>query len=127
MRMLSRLLVAVFVSVAVIAGGLPELHANQTLTAGRYTAKAKALVCGACVKKIMDTARAFPGIESASVDRKSSTLEFVVGPDAHVDVAQLQSALKAASDEMGMGADYTLSDIRKAGKAKARKTPKAKD
>lgn len=87
-------------------------HGSKVLTAGRYTAKVKALVCGACAKNIRDTARAFPGIESVSVDEKSSKLNFTVGPDAHVNVAKLQAALKASSEEMGMGADYSLRNIR---------------
>jgi len=96
--------------------------APAMLATGRYTAKIKALVCGACAKKIAETARAFPGIQSVSVDGKTSMLRFAVAPDAQVDVAKLQAAMKAASDEMGMGADYTLSDIRKAGAAKKKRS-----
>lgn len=92
--------------------------APATLAPGKYTAKAKALVCGACVKKITETTAAFPGVRDVSADQKSSTLRFTVAPGAQVDVAKLQAALKAASDDMGMGADYSLGDIRKAGAAK---------
>lgn len=101
--------------------GQEEAPAPATLSTGRYTAKVKALVCGACAKKIAQTARAFPGLQNVSVDEKSSALRFAVEPDVQVDVAKLQAAMKAASDEMGMGADYTLSDIRKAGSQKKKK------
>lgn len=69
----------------------------------------------ACLKKITETAAAFPGVQDVSADRKSSTLRFTVAPGAQVDVASLQAALKTASDEMGMGADCSLSNIKKAG------------
>ncbi|MDE2039855.1 MAG: cation transporter [Elusimicrobia bacterium] len=88
------------------------------LVSGAYSAKAKALICGACAKKIKETAGAFPGVKNVSVDAKSSTLRFDVAPGQKVEVAKLQAALKAASDDMGMGADYSLSDIRKTGAAK---------
>lgn len=118
-----RMLVVILCAVAVLPLRALKVQAHEghehseapaTLTTGRYTAKVKALVCGACAKKITATARAFPGLQNVSVDAKSSTLRFAVEPDARVDIAKLQAAMKAASDEMGMGADYSLSDIRKA-------------
>lgn len=124
MNRLLRMLLSVSLAVPLAVSGVlghEGKHGAQTLATGRYTAKVKALVCGACAKKIMETARTFPGIENMSVDQKTSTLNFAVAPDAHIDVAKLQAALKAASDEMGMGADYSLSDIRKAAKKKAKK------
>lgn len=59
------------------------------------------------------TTAGFPGLKNVSVDAKSRTLKFSVNPGAKVDMAKMQASLKAASDEMGMGADYSLSDIRK--------------
>jgi hypothetical protein len=45
------------------------------------------------------------------VDQDKKTVQFTVKKDATVKVSDLQKALKAAADRMGMGADYTLSDL----------------
>lgn len=129
MKKLIKTLLALTLALPLATHGAPTHegdHGSKMLTSGRYTAKAKALVCGACAKKITDTARAFPGIKNVTVDEKSSTLNFTVDPDAHVDAAKLQAALKASSDEMGMGADYTLLNIRKADKTKGKKQARPK-
>jgi len=92
----------------------------QTLKEGRYSAQVKAIVCGACAPKILETVRAFPGVEDASVDKDKSQLTFAVKHGAKVSLGKLQAKLKAASDDMGMGADYTLHDVKKqAEKSKA--------
>ena len=85
---------------------------ENSLRAGTYTAKVKALVCRGCgplVKKTMEDLKA---IESASVDQQASTVEFKVRKDNTIKVSEIQTALKAAADRMGMGADYTLSDVK---------------
>ena len=90
--------------------------ADDVLNAGAYTAKVKAMTCGGCPPLVKKTMEGLKGIESAAVDRQSSSVEFTVKKDNTVKVADLQTALKAASDKMGMGADYTLSDIKPKGK-----------
>jgi hypothetical protein len=51
-------------------------------------------------------------IDSVSVDSKESTVQFQAKKDKTVKLPDLQQALKAAAAKMGMGADYTLSDIK---------------
>ena len=46
------------------AGGTASKE--RVLAAGKYTAKAKALVCGGCVSMIRETLEKNPGIESVS-------------------------------------------------------------
>ena len=86
----------------------------QMLTAGAYSAKAKALVCSGCGPIIQQTLEKVKGLESISIDPKTSMVKFKVKKDASIDVAKLQKTLKDASGEMGMGADYRLMDIKKA-------------
>lgn len=83
----------------------------QTLAAGEYSAKVKAIVCSGCVPVIEKTVREFPGIESASVDQETSTVRFTVKKGAKVALAKLQQALVAAAGTMGMGADYRLLEL----------------
>src|ERR1017187_9933326 len=83
----------------------------NVLEAGTYTAKVAAIPCEACPPVIEKTFKAQPGIDQVSVDQKTSSLTFTVKPGAQVQLPDLQSALKAASDQMGMGADYQLHDI----------------
>ncbi len=92
------------------------LAADDVLAAGTYTAKVKAMTCGGCPPLVKKTMEGQKGIESATVDRQTSTVQFTVKKDSTIKVADLQTALKAASDKMGMGADYTLSDIKAKGK-----------
>ena len=86
---------------------------EQTLAPGNYSAKVKALVCEGCAAFIQDSLKGFAGIENLKVDQKAKMVRFSVKKDAVVKVADLQKALKSASDEMGMGADYSLSELRK--------------
>lgn len=90
-----------------------------TMKEGRYTAQVKAIICGACAPKILETVKGFPGIEGAEVDRDKSQLTFTVKAGSKVSFDKLQAKLKAASDDMGMGADYTLHDLKKVEKPKA--------
>lgn len=86
--------------------------AAQTLKAGTYTASVGAIPCAGCADVIQETLGAAKGIEAAKVDAKTKTVQFTVKKDAAVPLADLQTALKAASDQMGMGADYRLSDVK---------------
>lgn len=89
--------------------------AKEVLKAGSYTATVAALVCGACPPEVEKTLKTFPGIEGVSVSQEKSTANFKIKKGASVKVSKLQAALKAASDKMGMGADYSLRDIRRVG------------
>ena len=85
---------------------------QDVLKPGEYTAKVKALVCAGCGPLIVKTMKAMKEIDSVSVDSANKTVKFAVKKDATLKAADLQKALKGAADAMGMGADYTLSDLK---------------
>ena len=91
-------------------GAAPE--GDLVLQAGTYTAQVAAIPCEGCPPVIEQTMLAQPGIATAKADQKTSSLTFTIKPDAQVNAADLQKALKAASDQMGMGADYSLKNIK---------------
>ena len=87
-------------------------HADDpVLPEGRYSAKAKSLVCGGCAEAIEKAMGGVPGIATVTVDAKTGVVGFTVNKGASVAWSDLQTVLKAASDQMGMGADYRLSDF----------------
>ncbi|HVO33760.1 MAG TPA: hypothetical protein VMU17_07580 [Elusimicrobiota bacterium] len=81
------------------------------LKSGSYKAGVVAIPCEACPPVIVSTLRAQKGITDVVVDQKTSTVQFRVQPGSSVKLANLQTALKAASDEMGMDADYRLKNV----------------
>jgi len=108
-----RVLYSMMAALAVLAMiGLAAGQSPEVLNAGKYTAKVKAITCGGCGPLIKKTMLAMKEIESAVIDSDKKTVEFVVKKDSSVKVSDLQKALKAASDQMGMGADYTLSELK---------------
>ncbi len=89
--------------------------ADQSLGAGTYTAKVKALVCRGCGPFVKKTLEGLKPIESATVNQQASTVEFTVRKDTTIKLSEIQAALKAAAEKMGMGADYTLSNVKAKG------------
>ncbi len=108
-------LLAAFVLVSMIAA-LPAAaqKAPDVLKSGEYTATVKAMVCGGCASLVKQTMRENKNIDAVSVDSAKNTVQFSVKKDATVKVADLQKALDAAAKNMGMGADYTLMDLKSA-------------
>ncbi len=111
-----RALLGVVVGLALVstlgaASGLAAAD-DQVLNAGTYIASVKAIVCRGCGSLIKKTLEGMKQIESASVNQDAKTVEFVVKKDNSVKVSDLQAALKTAADKMGMGADYTLSNVK---------------
>jgi hypothetical protein len=112
-RRVLRTVVVALALLAVIAGSVAVARAaDDPLKTGTYTAKVKAIVCGGCGSLIKKTMEGLKPIETATVDQKASTVEFTVRKDATIKLSEIQTALKAAADKMGMGADYTLSDVK---------------
>jgi len=87
-------------------------QSKDMLMPGTYTAKVKAIVCGGCGPLIQKTLQNFKELEAVTVDQKSSTVQFSVKKDSMTTVGDLQKALDTAAKRMGMGADYTLSDVK---------------
>ncbi len=113
---IARSVVAIVVLIAaVLTTAVAIRAADEALKAGTYTAKVKAIVCRGCPPVIKKTIEGLKPIESATVDQKTSTVEFTVRKDATIKLAEIQTALKAAADKMGMGADYTLSEVKPKG------------
>jgi hypothetical protein len=90
------------------AGG----QAKDMLMPGAYVAKVKAIVCDGCGPLIQKTLQNFKELEAVAVDQKNKTVQFSVKKGSMTAVSTLQKALDAAAKSMGMGADYSLSDIR---------------
>lgn len=110
---------ALMMAVSAAAHGLaatPAVKAEKkVLTQGVYAATVAALVCEACPAEVAKTLKAFPGLEAVSLSREKSTVRFAVKKGAAVRTEKLQSALRAASERMGMGADYGLRDLKRVG------------
>ena len=104
--------VAVLVLSALILTGFVAAQSKDELKAGQYTAKVKAIVCGGCGPLIQKTLANFKELEAVTVDQKASSVQFTIKKDATVKLTELQKALDAAANRMGMGADYTLSDVK---------------
>ena len=88
--------------------------APDVLKAGDYTAKVKALTCGGCGPLVKKTMEGMKAISSVNVDSATKTVQFAVKKDATIKLADLQKALDGAAKSMGMGADYTLLDLKPA-------------
>jgi hypothetical protein len=87
-------------------------QSNDVLTPGTYVAKVKAIVCDGCGPLIQKTLQNFKELEVVTVDQKNKTVKFSVKKGSTVTVSSLQKALDAAAKLMGMGADYSLSDLK---------------
>ena len=85
---------------------------KDMLMPGTYTAKVKAIVCDGCGPLIQKTLQNFKELEAVTVDQKGKTVQFSVKKGAMTTAVDLQKALDAAAKRMGMGADYTLSDVK---------------
>lgn len=88
---------------------------SQVLKEGHYTAKLKPFVCSGCPAFVEKAMAEINGIDSVAVE--GATVHFTVKKGAAVNLADLQKNLKTYADKMGMGADYSLSDIKPGKKA----------
>ncbi len=111
-RLLSVVIVCCALLAAIGSGSVVAGPADQVLGTGSYTANVKAIVCRGCGSLIKRTLEGMKEIESASVDQDAKTVEFAVKKDNTVKLSDIQAALKAAAEKMGMGADYTLSNVK---------------
>ena len=96
---------------------------SASLAPGTYTAKVKTFVCEGCGPLVQKTLAADPAVGSVSVDQETQTATFTVKKGARADLASLQKSLDAAAQQMGMGADYGLSDVKKRSAKKASSNP----
>ncbi len=87
-------------------------QAPDVLKSGTYTAKVKAITCGGCGPLIVKTMEAMKEIDTVSVDSKNKTVQFAVKTGVALNRVEMQKALDAAAKKMGMGADYTLLDLK---------------
>jgi copper chaperone CopZ len=85
---------------------------DMALSSGYYEAKVGAIVCGGCKDLIEKTMRSVNGIGAAQVDEQKGTVKFTVLKDKNVQLSAIQASLKMAADQMGMGADYSLSNVK---------------
>lgn len=107
MKFLSTLSLAVLLSSLALAA-----KPAAALTPGSYTATLKQLACEGCPSWIVQHMKEIPGIADASVDGDKRVLTFSVKPGAKLKVETIQKKLNAAAEQMGMGADYALKDVK---------------
>ncbi len=114
-KVMSALVMAALAATQGFAATVASKGTKGVLKAGSYSAKVAALVCPACPPEVEKTLKTFPGIERITVSQEKSTASFKIKKGSSVNEAKLQAALKAASDKEGMGADYSLSDLKRVG------------
>lgn len=114
-KVMTALVLAALAVTQSFAASKADKGSKGVLKAGSYTATVAGMVCGACPPQVEKTLKTFPGIEGVAVSQEKSAVSFTVKKGALVKEAKLQAALKAASSKMGMGADYSLSDIKRVG------------
>ncbi len=103
---------SLWIAVPFLAANAPKAAiADATLKGGAYTAKVNAMVCEGCADFITQALKTNRNVENIAVDPKTKTVAFTIKPNAQVKVSALQAALKAKADEMGMGANYSLSEL----------------
>jgi hypothetical protein len=86
--------------------------AVKTLTTGYYEALVKAIPCDCCKDHLEETIRNTDGIGAAQYNDAEGTVRFTVMKGKTLSLPQLTESLQQAQEQMGMGADYTLSEIK---------------
>ncbi|TXH29781.1 MAG: hypothetical protein E6Q99_00260 [Elusimicrobia bacterium] len=86
------------------------------LAPGGYGATLPAFVCGGCAEWVQGHLAKDKRLTGVAVDPASRALTFRVKPGAPVTAAELQKALDAAATQMGMGADYTMTELKARGR-----------
>lgn len=87
--------------------------AEGDLSPGSYSATARAFACGGCAEWIQTKLSGMKSLEKVSADQKTRVVRFTVKKDAQVKRADIQKTLDAAAKDMGMGADYTLTEFQR--------------
>jgi hypothetical protein len=87
-------------------------QSKDMLMPGTYVAKVKAIVCEGCGPLIQKTLQNFKELEAVAVDQKNKTVQFSVKKGSMTTVSALQKALDASAKSMGMGADYSLLNLK---------------
>jgi len=115
----NKFLIIVSVLVFLASGFLRTGHAANNsskepliLKEGTYTAHVKAIVCSGCGPFIENTLKETDGIGTVAVYQATKTVSFKVCKGHVIKLVTLQKNLKSAADEMGMGADYSLTDVK---------------
>jgi hypothetical protein len=93
--------------------GGTNMPSKDILRPGTYTAKVKAIVCEGCGPLIRKTLQSFKELDAVTVNQENSTVKFSVKKNNMTTVSVLQKALDTAAKRMGMGADYTLSNVKR--------------
>ncbi|OGR85096.1 MAG: hypothetical protein A2901_02355 [Elusimicrobia bacterium RIFCSPLOWO2_01_FULL_54_10] len=88
---------------------------EAVLAPGAYSAQVKGIVCGGCGQLIQQTLEKFNGIEKVAVNQDEKTVNFQVRKGSKLKLSEIQKALQASAGKMGMGADYTLQNLKKVG------------
>lgn len=98
---------------SLVAAPKTGTKAEGVLAPGSYTATVKAFACGGCAEWIQSKLSAVKSLEKVSADQKTRGIRFTVKKDAQVKRSDIQKILDAAAKDMGMGADYTMGELKK--------------
>ncbi|MBL0059453.1 MAG: hypothetical protein IPP35_10165 [Elusimicrobia bacterium] len=91
----------------------PKKAAEEPLSPGRYSATIKAFVCGGCAEWVESHLQSQKSLENVKAVQETKALSFTVKKGAKVKRSDVQKVLDAAAKEMGMGADYEMTALRK--------------
>lgn len=86
---------------------------DDLLSPGRYSGTIKSFVCGGCAEWVQTKLSAVKVLEDVTADQKTRGVQFTVKKEAKVKQSDIQKVLDAAAKEMGMGADFTLTELKK--------------
>ncbi|MBK7574075.1 MAG: hypothetical protein IPI26_02205 [Elusimicrobia bacterium] len=86
------------------------------LAPGEYGATLPAFVCGGCAEWVQSRLEKDKRLAAVAVDPIPRALRFRVKPGPVVTAAELQEVLDGAATQMGMGADYTMKDLKPRGR-----------
>lgn len=108
------LLSTVFLLPALVMAAPKADKTASTLASGTYTANVKSIPCEGCISLIEETLKSNPALEKIQVNAEKKTLTFQVKKNVVAKMPDIQKELNAAAEQMGMGADFTLENIRAA-------------
>ncbi len=86
---------------------------DEVLSPGRYTATIKAFVCEGCAEWVQSKLAVVKALDQVTANQKTRVVQFTVKKNLKIKRGDIQKVLDAAAKEMGMGADFTLTELKK--------------
>lgn len=89
---------------------------GDVLAPGAYSATIKSFVCGGCAEWVESRLKTLKTLETVKADQETRVVQFTVKKGANLKREDLQILLDGAAKDMGMGADFTLTGLKKISK-----------